>query len=161
MMNIIKVGMADMKITKAPNKLTTLGLGSCVGFVFYDKKNKIGGLAHIMLPSSIEIRNNSNKAKFADTAAELMLNEMLSIGALKKNIIAKLAGGAQMFSFSSNNDILKIGERNIKAVKKKLHELNIPVLSQDTGGNFGRTIELNTDNGNLLVKTIGHGKKII
>ncbi|SHH99623.1 chemotaxis protein CheD [Sporanaerobacter acetigenes] len=160
-MNVIKIGMADLNIAKTPGLLTTLGLGSCVGIALFDKKNKIAGLVHIMLPSSEEIKNNSNKAKFADTGIELLLEKMINIGADKKNIKAKIAGGSQMFSFNSNNDVLKIGERNVIATKKKLKELNIPIVSEDTGGNYGRTIELNSEDGSLLVKTIGHGTQII
>ncbi|MST99998.1 chemotaxis protein CheD [Tissierella pigra] len=157
----IKVGMADLNVTKCPNNLTTLGLGSCVGIVLYDKTNKIAGLAHIMLPSSRDIKNNENKAKFADTGIEELLDSMIRIGANKNNLIAKIAGGSQMFNFNSNNDILKIGERNVLATKTKLKELNIKIVSEDTGGNFGRTIILNSTDGSLQVKTIGHGEKTI
>ncbi|WP_313756542.1 chemotaxis protein CheD [Tissierella sp.] len=158
---IIKIGMADLNITKAPNLLTTLGLGSCVGITLYDKINKIAGLAHIMLPSSREIKNNDNKAKFADTGIEELLDLMLKSGANKTNLVAKIAGGSQMFNFNSNNSILKIGERNVIATKDKLKELNIKIVSEDTGGNFGRTIILNSIDGLLQVKTIGHGEKTI
>ncbi|WMM26597.1 chemotaxis protein CheD [Tissierella sp. MB52-C2] len=157
----IKVGMADLNVTKSPNFLTTLGLGSCVGIILYDKANKVAGLAHIMLPSSREIKNNENKAKFADTGIEELLNSMIKMGANKNNLIAKITGGSQMFNFNSNNDILKIGERNVAATKMKLKELNIKIISEDTGGNFGRTIILNSTDGSLQVKTIGHGEKII
>ena len=160
-MEVIKVGMADLKLTKAPGILTTLGLGSCVGIALYDKYNKIAGLAHIMLPSSKEIKNNDNKAKFADTGIELLIENMVKEGALKKNLSAKIAGGSQMFSFNNTNNILKIGERNVLATKEKLKELNIKIISEDTGGNYGRTIKLNSDDGSLLVKTIGHGIKVI
>lgn len=156
-----KVGMADLAVVKSPDTLTTLGLGSCVGIVLYDRFNKIGGLAHIMLPSSKEIKNNSNKAKFADTAINILLDDMISLGANKRYLKAKIAGGSQMFNFKSKSDVLKIGERNVKATKEKLNEYGIPIISEDTGGNYGRTIELNTDDGSLLVRTIGHGIKII
>lgn len=161
MMKIVKVGMADLAVLKSVGILTTLGLGSCVGIVLYDNTNKVGGLAHIMLPSSKEIKNNSNKAKFADTAIELLLDEMIQLGANSRKIVAKLAGGSQMFAFNAKNDILKIGERNVKASKKILGKFNIPVIAEDTGGNYGRTIELNIGDGSLLVRTIGHGTKII
>ncbi|RKD34460.1 chemotaxis protein CheD [Thermohalobacter berrensis] len=160
-MKIIKVGMADLAVVKSPGKLITLGLGSCVGIALYDKRTKIAGLAHIMLPNSKEIKNNSNKAKFADTAIEILLEKMESLGSNKWNIVAKLSGGAQMFSFNTKNDILKIGERNVLASKKKLNQLGIKIISEDTGGNYGRTIELDSSNGDLLVKTIGHGTKVI
>ncbi|KNF08839.1 putative chemoreceptor glutamine deamidase CheD [Gottschalkia purinilytica] len=160
-MKVIKVGMADYKTTKSPGILVTLGLGSCVGIALYDRNTKIAGLAHIMLPSSLEIKNNSNKAKFADTAINELIKEMISLGATKRNIVAKLAGGSQMFSFSSKNDILRIGERNVQASKNGILEHKIPIISEDTGGNFGRTIELNSQDGSLLIKTIGHGIKTI
>jgi len=73
----IKVGMADFKIGAGDDVLVTLGLGSCVGIVLYDKFKRIGGMAHIMLPSSKEIRNNANRAKFADTALDEMLFEIV------------------------------------------------------------------------------------
>ncbi|WP_330381808.1 chemotaxis protein CheD [Defluviitalea phaphyphila] len=158
---IIKVGMADLNIAKYPNILTTLGLGSCVGIALYDPITKIGGLAHIMLPDSTQIKNNSNIAKFADTATLKLVKDMIDIGAKKDRIVAKLAGGAQMFSFSSSNDLMSIGERNILAAQNILAKLNIPIVASDTGENYGRTIELYTENGELLIKTIGHGIKKI
>ena len=160
-MGIIKVGMADLNITMAPGILTTLGLGSCVGIALYDKHNKIAGLAHIMLPSSKEIKNNENKAKFADTGIDLLIEMMIKKGAKKENLTAKVTGGSQMFSFNNNSSVLKIGERNVIATKEKLNDLNIRIISEDTGGNYGRTIELDAEDGLLLVKTIGHGEKII
>lgn len=160
-MEIVKVGMADLKATKAPGKLVTLGLGSCIGIALYDNKNKVAGLAHIMLPSSKEIKSNSNKAKFADTAVEILLLDMEKLGARRRYIFAKIAGGAQMFNFSTKNDALRIGERNTKATIKILESYNIPLIASDTGGNHGRTIELDSSTGDLLIKTIGHGTKII
>ena len=69
--DVIKVGMADLNVCKSPDIITTLGLGSCIGIAVYDPVTKIGGLAHIMLPDSTQIRNNLNKAKFADTGIEI------------------------------------------------------------------------------------------
>ncbi len=161
MNNLIKVGMADLQVMSHPGVLTTLGLGSCVGVALYDPYTKIIGLAHIMLPSSENSRNNKNKAKFADTGISEVIKKMMEIGASKNAMEAKLAGGAQMFSFSSMSEIMRIGERNIIAARGKLSEMGIRIVSEDVGGNFGRTIELHSDSGKLLVKTIGHGKKEI
>lgn len=160
MNKVIKVGMADLNTTVYPGILTTLGLGSCVGICLYDPTTKIAGMAHIMLPSSKTIKNNSNFAKFADTALDKLIKDMLSQGAIRYRLISKIAGGSQMFSFM-NNDIMKIGERNIHAVKNRLKDLKIPIYAEDTGGNYGRTIEFYSENGILLVKTIGHGTKEI
>ena len=156
MENLIKVGMADLQCASHPNILTTLGLGSCVGIALYDSKTKIIGLAHVMLPSSLQARNNSNTAKFADTAIVCLLEDMIKAGALKTNIVAKIAGGSQMFAFSELSDTIRIGTRNVISTKEKLQELKIPIISEDTGGNYGRTIELYSNDGKLIIKTIGH-----
>lgn len=153
--------MADLNAARHPGALTTLGLGSCVGVALYDRITKIAGLAHVMLPDSTQIKNNSNIAKFADTATVKLLQDMIMLGAKKETITAKLAGGAQMFAFNHSSDLMRIGARNVSAAQKILGDLNIPIIAQDTGANYGRTIELFTDDGKLLVKTIGHGIKQI
>lgn len=159
--NIIKVGMADLQVSRHPAILTTLGLGSCLGIAFYDNSTNIIGLAHAMLPDSTAARNSSNAAKFVDTAIDVLIQEMLKLGANRSRICAKLAGGAQMFTFSNSNDLMRIGLRNVIAAKEKLSQLRISILAEDTGGNFGRTIELDSSTGLLLIKTIGYGIKQI
>ncbi|WP_053957413.1 chemotaxis protein CheD [Inediibacterium massiliense] len=161
MKEMIKVGMADLNVTKGDAGLTTLGLGSCVGVTLYDPVTKVVGLAHVMLPSSKTIRNNTNPAKFADTAIVLLLEKVLKLGANQRRLVSKLAGGAQMFAFANKNDIMKIGERNTLASKEILKQLNIPIVAEDTGGNYGRTIEIYGNTGILLIKTIGQGMKEI
>ncbi|BEP29352.1 chemotaxis protein CheD [Helicovermis profundi] len=161
MSKIIKVGMADLKVVKYPDALTTLGLGSCIGICLYDPVTKVTGLAHIMLPSSKAIRKNSNEAKFADTGTVKLIKEMKKLGADPKRMVCKIAGGAQMFAFSSGNDTMKIGARNAIAVKEIMKSLSIPLKANETGGNFGRTIEFYSEDGRLLIKTIGHGEKVL
>lgn len=158
---IYRVGMADAKVTQSPGILTTIGLGSCVGIVLYDPLTKIAGLVHIMLPYSDKISDNSNKLKFADTGIQILIEEMVKIGANSKRLISKIAGGAQMFSSKINSDIMNIGERNAIATKEALGKLGIPIVAEDIGGNYGRTIEFYSEDGRLLVKTIGYGIKYI
>lgn len=154
-----KVGMADLKICSSPDVLSTLGLGSCIGICLYDPGTKVSGLAHIMLPSSESIKNNSNIAKFADTAIVKLIDDMVKAGANRRRFVAKIAGGAQMFAFSSQSDSMKVGQRNAESVRKILKDMSIPILADDTGGNYGRTIEFYSTTGVLLIKTIGHGTK--
>ncbi len=161
MSEMIKVGIADLKIAKAPQKLTTLGLGSCVGVTIYDPTLKIGGMVHVMLPDSTAIKNNTNKAKFADTGVKELLDQLVAQGCKRNNCVAKIAGGAQMFKFSAQTETLRVGEKNIVAVQQILRELRIPIKASDVGDTFGRTIELNLENGLLLVRTIGKGEKEI
>ena len=161
MNEMIKVGMADLNICVSPNAITTLGLGSCVGIILYDPIRKIAGMVHIMLPDSTKIINNENKAKFADTGIDLLIRRMLDIGADRRVLIAKIAGGAQMFAFSNNSDMMRIGERNVEATKLKLAQLGIGIRAEDTGANYGRTIEFYPENGQLLIKSVGKERKIL
>lgn len=161
MNELIKVGMADLNVCVSPNALTTLGLGSCVGIVLFDPVRKIAGLVHIMLPDSTKILNNENRAKFADTGIDLLISGMLARGADRRILISKIAGGAQMFAFGSNNEMMRIGDRNVEATKIKLAQLGIPIIAEDTGSNYGRTIEFYPENGTLLIKSVGKDKKIL
>lgn len=161
MNEMIKVGMADLNVCVSPNAITTLGLGSCVGIVLYDPVRKIAGMVHIMLPDSTKILNNENKAKFADTGIDVLISQMLSIGADRRCLIAKIAGGAQMFAFGNNNEMMRIGDRNVEATKLKLSQLGISIIAEDTGSNYGRTIEFYPENGILLIKSVGKEKKYL
>ena len=152
---VIKVGMADLKTAKAPDTLTTLGLGSCIGIALWDPTTKIGGLAHIMLPDSTKIRNNSNIAKFADTGIVELVRQMEALGVPRRRMVAKIAGGAKMFEVSGTTSVGNIGEKNAIASKKTLQELGIPILAEDTGLNYGRTVELDCSNGDYIIKAVG------
>jgi Chemotaxis protein; stimulates methylation of MCP proteins len=161
MNEMIKVGMADLNVCTSPKALTTLGLGSCVGIVLFDPIRKIAGMVHVMLPDSTKILNNENKAKFADTGIDALIYEMSKIGADRRSLVAKIAGGAQMFAFSNNNEMMRIGDRNVEATKIKLHQLNIMIKAEDTGLNYGRTIEFYTETGMLHIKSVGKELKMI
>ena len=161
MAELIKVGMADYKVGCAPAILISYGLGSCIGVSLYDSQAKVGGLLHIMLPDSTQARSTDNPAKFADTGVSLMLNDVIKLGANKNRLVAKIAGGSQMFAFANATDIMRVGARNAEAVKKILKELNIKLIAEDTGGNYGRTVQIDLENGVYKVKTIDKGEKEI
>ena len=160
-MATIKVGMADLNICKAPDMITTLGLGSCIGNAVYDPVLKIGGLAHIMLPDSTQMRNNSNIAKFADTGIEELVKRVVMAGANKRRLVAKIAGGAKMFQVSGLSTVGNVGERNAQASRAKLKQLGIPLLAEDTGLNYGRTVELYPETGEFRIKAVGKTIKSI
>ncbi len=162
MSQTIKVGMADLHICREPDALTTIGLGSCIGIALYDSSTKISGLAHIMLPDSTQIRNNSNPAKFADTGIQKLYDEMIAAGASRTRITAKIAGGAKMFELSGSvSQSINIGEKNAIACREKLRELKIPLLAEDTGLNYGRTVVLYSQTGEFLIKAVGKAEKTI
>ena len=161
MPELIKVGMADYKVGRAPDTLISYGLGSCIGISLYDPQTKIGGLLHIMLPDSNQSRANENRAKFADTGIPDMLNELIRMGAAKSRLVAKLAGGSQMFAFANASDIMRVGLRNASGSKEILKKLSIPIVGEDTGGNYGRTVQIDLSTGVYKVKTIDKGDKEI
>lgn len=160
MSDIIIVGMADYKIGKSQDKLMTVGLGSCIGICIYDLHSQIGGMAHIMLPSFQESMKG-NAMKYADTCIEMMLADLYKDGVAKSRLKAKIAGGAQMFSFGGKAPLLNIGERNAEAVGKVLVKAGIPLLAYDVGGTFGRTITFDIKTGGLHIKTVNNGEKVI
>jgi chemotaxis protein CheD len=161
MADLIRVGMADLKVGRSPATIISYGLGSCIGVSLYDERAKVGGLLHIMLPDSKQARPSDNPAKFADTGLPLLLKEVLAEGASKKNLVAKMAGGAQMFAFANATDIMRVGARNADAVKRLLMEMDIRLAAEDTGGTYGRTVSINLENGLYKVKTISKGEKEI
>ena len=162
MAEIIKVGMADLKTCLPPNGVTTLGLGSCVGVALRDTGNNVGGLAHIMLPDSTAIKNGHlTVAKFADTGIEELVRQMEELGAVRRRIVAKIAGGAMMFAFQSRPASMQVGDRNVEAVKAKLKELNIPIKAEDTGESYGRTVIFYPETGEFHIKAVGKEETII
>lgn len=161
MSQIIRVGMADLNICKAPDVIITLGLGSCIGLTFYDPVSKIGGMVHYMLPDSTQMRNNSNIAKFADTGIDELLRRVVRAGAHRNCLVAKIAGGAKMFEVNGVSSVGNIGQRNALAAKERLRKHNIRLVAEDTGLNYGRTVELHCDTGEFYIKSVGKPLKII
>lgn len=134
------------------------GLGSCVGVIIYDEKAEISGIAHIMLPDSSSAKSGIlNRAKYADTAIEDLITMISQLGVSKYRLRAKIAGGAQMFKFSSNSEAMRIGPRTVEAVKKNLKGLNIPIVYEDVGGSSGRTIEFDPATAILEIRTVNNG----
>jgi chemotaxis protein CheD len=153
--------MADYKVGSAPSTIISYGLGSCIGIALYDPQTKVGGLLHIMLPDSTQPRPTDNPAKFADTGLPLMLKDVLALGAVKTRLVAKIAGGAQMFAFQNATDIMRVGSRNAEAAKKILKDQGIKIIAEDTGGTYGRTVSIDLNTGVYKVKTIDKGEKEI
>lgn len=147
------VGIAEMAVAKAPETITTLGLGSCVGIVLYDRIHKIGGLAHILLPNAPNGCEGLNIAKYADTAIDELIRRMTRSGANPRLLVAKLAGGAHMFGATEQSDVMQVGKRNVEHSRKALERQSIAVLAEDVGGANGRTIVLDCETGALTVRT--------
>lgn len=158
--HIVKVGMADLNVIRGQGLIRTTGLGSCVGVTLFDPMLKVAGLAHVMLPSSEIAREGAlNLAKYADTALPELVRRLSELGVTKSRLIAKMAGGSQMFTFAGKGDSMRIGPRNVESCKAMLSELGIPLVAEDTGGNYGRTIELDCETGILFIRSVQMGIK--
>ncbi len=147
------VGIAEYKVTHSPKKLMAYGLGSCVGVILYDLRAKVGGLAHIMLPSSRLYTQKATPGKFADTAIDVLVSEMESLGCHQMDLFSKIVGGANMFSSISQNPI-PIGLRNVSAVREKLQERGIPILAEQVGGGQGRTVIFDIASGRVEIRKL-------
>jgi len=160
MSNLINIGMSHIEVTSKPGMvLIAPSLGSCIGLGIYDPDAKIAGMAHVVLPESTKImKENETNGKYADTAVPELLARMYAMGANKRKLIVKIAGGAQMFSFQKATNVLNIGLRNTIAVKSALSKEGIEVLKSDTGGNKGRTFKLDVQTGIFTVKLIGQNE---
>ncbi|MDB4868496.1 MAG: chemotaxis protein CheD [Cohnella sp.] len=159
---LIKVGMADLNIASGGALLKTTGLGSCVGVTLYDPQLKLAGMAHIMLPlSEIAREGQLNVAKYADTAIPELIRRLREKGADIKRLVAKMAGGAQMFAFAGGGDSMRIGPRNVESAKLMLDSFSIPLAAEDTGANYGRTVELDSGTGILMIRSVQLGVKEI
>lgn len=163
MSEIVRVGMADYKICHSPQKISTLGLGSCLGVVLYDESSKTCGMAHVMLPDSTHIPSQKrNRFKFMDTCLKDMYEELTEkVGIPKMKLKAKIAGGAKMFAFKSENSMLNVGDQNVAMAKKMLAEWRVPIIAEDTGASNGRTITFDPETSMLHIKTVGVGESYI
>ena len=153
--------MGEIEVGKAEDELIASGIGSCLAITFYDPKQKIGALAHTMLPARrmfLEARNSEHErrknpespdTRYADTAIDEMLKRVQTLGAKKENIEAKIIGGANMFSAFKSS----ISEDNISYAREKLKKLGIAVAGECVGGSQGRSVEFSVASGIVTVKT--------
>ena len=151
------VRVADLRIGVAEDVLVTVGLGSCVAIVLYDAEARVGGLAHVLLPSPALAREDGNPARFPQSAVPRMLELMRADGARPERITARLAGGASMFAALAPPGTVQMGERNLVAARQALSVHGVPLVGEAVGGDFGRTVRLRVRDGRVEVSTVAHG----
>ena len=150
----VAVHIGDVKVAGEGATLLTIGLGSCVAIALYDPRTKVGGLAHAMLPSPSNARQDVPPGRFATTAVPQLVELMKDAGASRRRIRARLAGGASMFRDLLEGDGLKLGRRNVEAAREALAKLDIPIDGEDVFGSYGRSVYLDTADGRLLVTSV-------
>lgn len=158
----VRVKVADYAVRKGGHVIATVGLGSCVAIALYDRDAKVGGLAHILLPSQAMSRETGNPAKFPETIVPIMLEEMRQLGSSPSaRISAKIVGGASMFGQLVSGTGINVGERNVTATREVLAAANIPLLAEDTGLDYGRSVYFHIDDGRVEVRSLKKGDRVI
>ncbi|GAC1451626.1 MAG: chemotaxis protein CheD [Vulcanimicrobiaceae bacterium] len=159
-MSDIRVKVADYAVRRAAGTISTIGLGSCVAIVLYDVESRVGGIAHVLLPTETLSRDHNNPAKFPATAVPLLVDEMRRLGA-RGMPTARIAGGASMFTQLLPTNTVNMGERNIVATKQALERAQIPLVACDVGGDWGRSVFLDVATGRLLIRSLKQGERVL
>jgi chemotaxis protein CheD len=157
----IRVKVADCGVGRDEQTLVTIGLGSCVAIALYDHVARVGGLAHTLLPDESMARDRSNPAKFAGPAIALLLAEMTRLGADVRRMRAKLVGGASMFSNLIPAGGINIGDRNVAAARQALHARGVPIVAEDVGSDYGRSVHFFLDDGRVEVRSLKKGNRVL
>lgn len=159
MIDLLRVGIAEWKVARAPAVLVCYGLGSCVAISLYDPEHSVGGVAHALLPRPKAGQVVDRPGKFVSTAVGCLVDALLESGAKQEHLQAKLCGGASMFKGFGGGKDSSVGERNLDAAKTVLENYGIPIVAADIAFDFGRTMELDLTSGMMRVRTVrGHVK---
>ena len=157
----IVVTVADWAADRGEVDLVTLGLGSCVAIMMYDPETRVGGMAHVLLPSKSLARDASNPAKFPETAVPLLLARLTQLGAEPRRLTAKLVGGASMFAALMTPGSIQMGERNVAASRNALRSAAVPIIAEAVGGDVGRSVRMHLSDGSVEIRTVGADAGII
>ena len=155
-----EVTMGNVVVAGAPHTVSCQGLGSCVALILYDTSRKVGGVAHVMMPDSNGSHAWNRPYQYAGVATIFLLKKLEAQGAIREDIVAKMVGGASMFTNDGSSEPT-IGERNIASIRHILGEEGIPLVAKDVGGNYGRSIQLHLDSGKVTIMSIGKGNREI
>lgn len=153
--------VADWAVERTQGALVTLGLGSCVAIMIHDPDVPAAGMAHVLLPSQSLARDHSNPARFPETAVPLLVERLRALGATPGRLVAKLAGGASMFSQLLQPGTIQMGERNVVAARAALRAAGIPVVREAVGGTVGRSVRFDVASGEVEIRSVGQDAFIL
>ncbi|HEX6367405.1 MAG TPA: chemotaxis protein CheD [Longimicrobium sp.] len=155
------VKVAQAAVGGPDDTLVTLGLGSCVAILLHDAEARVGGLAHVLLPEPALSRDQGNASKFATTAVPALVQEMARMGARPGRLKARLVGGAAMFQTLMVPGSLNMGARNIIASRQALEDAGIPVVGEEVGGDYGRSVRFYVGAGRTTVSSVGKADVVL
>ncbi|HEX7049014.1 MAG TPA: chemotaxis protein CheD [Longimicrobiales bacterium] len=150
----VVVRSSDLKVGDTTATLVTLGLGSCVAVALHDPEAQVGGLAHFLLPEPHPGRPVEPPGRFASTGIPRLIEMLEANAADRRRIRARLIGGASMFPSLASEGTRTMGERNIAAARAALAKARIPVVGEDVGGVYGRSVYFRVADGRVLVKSV-------
>jgi len=156
----IRVRVADYAVGAGAARLSTIGLGSCVAIVLHDAAARLGGLAHVLLPDESLSRDRSNAGKFPSTVVPVLIAELRRMGS-SGPLTARLVGGASMFGQLLPAGGINMGERNVEASHRALAAAGVPIVAQDTGGDFGRSVFFDVGAGVVTVRSLKRGERVL
>jgi len=148
---IERVSIGEARIGRAPVILKAYGLGSCVAVGLFDREAGVGGLGHMLLPERPVKNPLGSECKYVDAGILRMVQEMELVGAVRERLVAKVAGGANMFEATYQTLMSSIGTRNAMSARDTLARLAIPLVGEEVGGNRGRTVEFDLEGGLMTV----------
>lgn len=149
----VHVKIGEIKVLSAEGTLFSIGLGSCVAVALYDARQKVGGLAHVMLPEPLSNPNHT-PGRSASTAIPEMIRIMEAAGARRRGMYARIVGGSAMFESVLPTEGRRLGVRNVEAVKLALSLAQIPLRGEDVGGTFGRSVYFDASDGRVTVRAV-------
>ena len=152
---LVRVG--ELMVTQAPARLAAVGLGSCVAIIMYDQSARLGGLAHVLLPSQGMSRVRGEPGRFAQTAVPALIERLIARGARSPMIAARLVGGASMFTSLTPPGTIQMGDRNVVAAREALHRHGVRLIREAVGGDYGRTVDFDLASGSVTVSSYQHG----
>jgi chemotaxis protein CheD len=150
-----------MIVTEAPASLVAIALGSCVAVALHDPVTKIGGLAHVLLPSPAMGKIAGQPGRYAQSAVPALIERMIARGARTPSTVARLVGGASMFVSLTPPGTIQMGDRNVVAAREALHRHGIRLVAEAVGGDFGRTAEFDLGTGKITISSYSHGGQVL
>jgi len=149
------VRLGECALADGEHTLVALGLGSCIAVILHDPEARIGGLAHVLLPSHSLTRAAHQPARAADTAVPFLADQMWAAGAKPERTVAKLVGGASMFAELLAASAVHIGERNIVACRLSLRRAGISIVAEALGGQKSRSVWFDPESGTVSIRSVG------
>lgn len=153
--------MGEHRVLRGDGVLAAVGLGSCVAIILHDRHARVGGLAHVVLPSASLSREHDRPARFANTAVPLLLGSMKAEGADVARIVSRLVGGASMFTNLLAAGAVGMGERNVLAARTALRGAGVPIVAEEIGGTSGRSVFFDVRRGTAMVRSVGAADHVL